>query len=281
MEANYSIAPEKVAAGEESLLTKLDRILSSSPEDGYNIAKEEYKYFFDPTVIRDKKYHYLINKPKFLLSLIQVCMGTELTADERVCCNSMTYNGLSENSKDNYLIMLYYYLAMVANPGITNIITKCGVPQELSAYLAMCRRSSFEPRVNAGRLNFSIICLGSRMMTVQRIADIYAGICNSVEDISVLFNAIMVDTYDFGTLEWSTPDIVEAYANMNNAILSIIDSLPPKQIEYVLIGYNDMIETKFYVDKEVRFSLKDISAKLFPNLTFMYNYFISKGIYLI
>ena len=158
---------------------------------------------------------------------------------------------------------------------------QCGLSQILASYLAVVRKSSFDKSDNINRLNFAITCLEPELMTVQRITDIYAMLCNTVDDIELLFTTTMLDTYVFkATDSWITNKILMTAKNMNSSLLSLLESLNPQAIESIFMEYNQIIDNGGYNQFDVRFSLASIDKNVFPNIYYMVNYLYSKNVYL-
>lgn len=264
----------------EILANKLESINNLNEEDSYNLIKDEYKNFLS-SIIDNPVFDKIKTNPKFIISLSQVCLETELTLDERVNCNSMIYKQLSITTKTPYLEKLYSFLGFVVNRTISNKLIQCGLTLSLASYLAVVRKSSFDIKNNINRMNFSILCLGPEIMTIQRITDIYATLSNTIEDIKILFLSTMTDIYvTYSSNQSITDDMRITNKNMNNALLSIVESLTPHDIESIFKEYNELIENNMYDENDVRFSLSNIDPKLFPKINYVVNYLYSKQIYL-
>ena len=281
MEDKYSLDAKNLVSDPNPLYDKLSKISSSSLEDGYKIARDNCKEFFS-NIINYPIYDGIKKDPKFVIALIQACMDIELTLDQRINCNSMIYKQLSISHSSPYLERLYSYLGLIVNRNMSYKFMKCGIPQILASYLAVVRKSSFDPKANINRLNFAITCLDPQVMTVQRIADIYATISNTIDDIKLLFIATMLDTYVFKNKDkWITDKVMQTARNMNSALLSILESVGIEHIGSILLEYNEVIESNGLVIDDVRFSLSDIDRNLFPCISYMVDSLIAKQIYLL
>lgn len=280
MNENINSILEENKSKIEMLANKLESINQLNEEESYNLIKSEYKNFLS-SIIDNPVFDKLKSNPKFIISLSQVCLESELTLDERINCNSMIYKQLSITTKTPYLEKLYSFLGFIVNRTITNKLIQCGLTLSLASYLAVVRKSSFDNKNNINRMNFSILCLGPEIMTIQRITDIYATLSNTIDDIKILFLTTMTDIYvTYSSNPSITEDMRITNKNMNNALLSIIESLTPHDIESILVEYNDMIENNMYDENDVRFSLSNIDPKLFPNINYIVNHLYSKQIYL-
>lgn len=264
----YSLNHDDLVSGPRVLADKLSKVDKLTDELAYLLVKREYKLFLC-NVIDNPCFDKIKLSPRFINSLIQVCIEVELTYEERVYCNSMIYKELAKIN-NTYLQKLYYILAMVVNRSIVNRLMNCGVNQVLSSYLAVARKSSFEPKDNISRLNFSMMCSGSEVMTIQRITDIYCSIFNDVNDIKQLFLTTIRDVFVFNSDEdWITDKILQTANNMNIAILSIIETLELSSIESILRDYYAMVEIEDLDDSEVRISIKNLNKEIFPNISYI------------
>lgn len=264
--------------GIEMIAEKLNTINNMNEEEAYNLVKKEYKNFLS-NIINDPSLDDIKSNPKFIISLIQVCLETELALDERINCNSMIYKQLTTSS--SYMEKLYSFLGFIVNRNITNKLVHCGLSLSIASYLAVVRKSSFDINNNINRLNFSILCLGPEIMTIQRITDIYVSLSNTIEDIKTLFMVSMIDIYvSYSSNSSITDKMRYTNKNMNNALLSILESLKPHDIESILLEYSKMIENNMFDENDVRFSLSNIDSKLFPNIYYVVNSLYLKQVYL-
>lgn len=276
----YTLKSENMISGTKALAIKLSKINSYTEEQSYLLVKSIYKDFLS-NINAASEFDEIKLNPKFVIALIQVCLEIELTLEERVNCNSMIYKQLSITTKNKYLEKLYTFLGIIVNRTMTDKLMQCGLSQVLASYLAVVRKSSFNQKDNINRLNFAITCLEPELMTVQRITDIYAMLCNTVDDIELLFTTTMLDTYVFkATDSWITNKILMTAKNMNSSLLSLLESLNPHAIESIFMEYNQIIENGGYTQNDVRFSLASVDNNIFPNIYYMVNYLYSKNIYL-
>ena len=261
----YTLKSENMISGTKALAIKLSKINSYTEEQSYLLVKSIYKDFLS-NINASSEFDEIKLNPKFVIALIQVCLEIELTLEERVNCNSMIYKQLSITTKNKYLEKLYTFLGIIVNRTMTDKLMQCGLSQVLASYLAVVRKSSFNQKDNINRLNFAITCLEPELMTVQRITDIYAMLCNTVDDIELLFTTTMLDTYVFKATD--------------SSLLSLLESLNPHAIESIFMEYNQIIENGGYTQNDVRFSLASVDNNIFPNIYYMVNYLYSKNIYL-
>lgn len=257
----------EIISGPNALAKRLNKIEKLNDEFAYMLVKKEYKNFLS-NIIDDSVFDKIKMSTKFINALTQVCLENKLTYDERIYCNSMIYKQLPKIS-NNYLRKIYYILGLVVNKTIANkIMSECNLDQVLSSYLAVIRKSSFSSKDNIVRLNFSIMCLDPKLMTAQKITDLYCTVFNSSEDIRNLFLNTIVDNYVYNSDEdWITDDILATAKNMEIALLSILDSLDVRIIVDILMDYSRIVKLNALDSDEVRISFSRIDRKSFKNIS--------------
>lgn len=257
----------EIISGPNALAKRLNKIEKLNDEFAYMLVKKEYKNFLS-NMIDDSVFDKIKMSTKFINALTQVCLENKLTYDERIYCNSMIYKQLPKIS-NNYLRKIYYILGLVVNKTIANkIMSECNLDQVLSSYLAVIRKSSFSSKDNIVRLNFSIMCLDPKLMTAQKITDLYCTVFNSSEDIRNLFLNTIVDNYVYNSDEdWITDDILATAKNMEIALLSILDSLDVRIIVDILMDYSRIVKLNALDSDEVRISFSRIDRKSFKNIS--------------
>lgn len=245
---------------------RLEHIDAIPDEEVYSILKQYYPIFLS-NAIHSSELKFLRRNAKFITILSQVIIEVDLTLEQRTYCNAMLYKEMSETTDDTYLQKLYYILGLHANQNMTHKIMSTGVDKALSTYLAIIRKSSFNPKDNVSRLNFTIMCGKPEIMTVQRITDIYCAIFNTISEIKDLFLLTVRDTYVFTCHEsWITEDILRIANNMNFAVLSILESLDHKKLKEILKDYGNMAIIDDLETSDVRFSFKKMDFTNFKNI---------------
>ena len=124
------------------------------------------------------------------------------------------------------------------------------------------------------------MCATPKKMTVQKITDLYCVLFNDVIEIKDLFFLMIKDIYIFtSNEEWITNDILQVAYNMNNSMLSILESLSFSNLYSILYEYATMIVMENLTEDEVRFSFNNnIDPVQFPNITAVKAALMDKGL---
>lgn len=266
-------------SGPISLAKVLSRVNTMDDEQSYDLIKTHYKEFFSSHIL-DTAFDELKKSNKFISILTQVCIDENLSYEERVYCNNMIYSEFLKNH-NKYTHKLYFILGMVVNRSVTSRIMNCGVNSNLSIYLAVARKSSFDKNLNISRLNFCIMCSDPNVMTIQRITDLYCELFHTKEDIKTLFLNIAQDNYVLiSDEEWITKDILTVTNNINIAILSILDSLDFEYIEVILTEYYRIVSMDNIDESDARINFKYLDKDVYRNISLILDKLASKDIFL-
>lgn len=255
--------------GPQSIAERLEPVLSLPDEQAYLVMVSEYKNFLS-NVNDHPCFDSFKKSGRFISLLTQVCLSKQLTFEERVYCNAMIYKEINEVSEPMKELLLN--LGHAANRSMVSAFKKCGLERPMAIFLAVARKSCFQPKDCTSRMNFVIMCTSPELMSVQRITDIYCASCSSVEDVNRLFSYTIRDVFIYNSdEEWITPAHLTIAQRMNIAILSILESLDENQIFYILEEYHSDA-LMFNLDEEdVRFSFKNLNCMTFPKITKVLN----------
>ena len=262
----YKMNVKSVVVGPTILAESLSNMNSMTDEQVYEIIKASYSEFLS-SYINSPCLLYLRKDSRFISILSQVLMEADLTLEERVYANAMLYKELSETDSP-YMQRVYFTLGLIVNQTVVNKIMAIGVDRTLAIYLAIVRKSSFTAKDNITRLNFTIMCATPKKMTVQKITDLYCVLFNDVIEIKDLFFLMIKDIY-----------ILQVAYNMNNSMLSILESLSFSNLYSILYEYATMIVMENLTEDEVRFSFNNnIDPVQFPNITAVKAALMDKGL---
>jgi hypothetical protein len=260
-----------------------DRLLpitkeETTDEKAFEILSKEYPNFLSS--INDSAYFDNIKKsPKFLRILFKVCAYYSLSLDQKIYCNSMIYKLMSDSNEEIKSILLM--LGELINRTHVERLKRCGIDRILATYLAVAKKSSFEPRYNIPRLNFCINCMDPDFMTTQRITDIYCASFDTLLDIKDLFNYSVKDSYiRVASESWIDDKVLQVSTNMNMALLSILESLNEDQIYAILFSYYKSAMAEHLSSTDVRFSMRDINRKIFKKVAKVIDKLKSENMYL-
>ena len=265
--------------GPEIIAQRLEPILTSSFEEGYEILKNEYKNFLS-NINDHPVFDKFKNDSKFLFVLSQVCISCPLSYEERVYCNAMIYKQM--NSANDFTKSILINIGFLINRTVVYNLMNCGLDIFLSTYIAVARKSSFDIKDNISRLNFCINCVSPQFMTVQRITDIYCAVTNNYNEISELFYYLMNDPYVYiSDSSWITPEVKQTARNMDYAVINILESLPTEVIEQILMNYYNSCITNRATVEDVRFSFKHFEVAKFPKIASVLDQLSRTHIYLL
>ena len=256
-------------SGPQIIADRMRPILSLPEEEAYMLLSKEYKNFLS-NVNDHPCFDEFKKSGKFILLLTQVCLAFPLLFEERVYCNAMVYkeiNGVSEQMKE-----LLLNLGYAANRTMVSAFQKCGLDRTMAIFLAISRKSSFQPKDCIFRMNFVIMCTSPELMTTQRITDIYCASCSSVEDVTRLFIYTIRDAFIYNSNDsWITKDHLLIADRMNSALLSILESLSETQIFNLLEEYHAEALLLHLDEEDVRFSFKKLNCMTFPKIAKVLN----------
>lgn len=175
---------------------------------------------------------------KFANTLKSVLRMSQLPINQRVTLNRIIYNytTLSSNNKDKMIETMLINIADIINVDILPTLIGIGLPKELATMIAISSKSSMDDFINVKRVNLCIFNCGSlKIMTLQRIVDIYQNIFNRC--MTILFEAIMFDVYSEDDLRNATEDQREIYSLIVTAVLEMINQMPISAIKTILMCY--------------------------------------------
>lgn len=246
-------------------INSLQNINSMTDIDLYKIISANYQTFLSENIY-NPNLKFLRKNTRFINILSQVLMERDLTKNQRIYCNSMIYTELSEIDGVS-IKKVYYILGLIVNQDVINKLLKIGLDKALSIYLSVVSESSFDIKDNISRLNFTILCSQSNIMTTQKITDIYCSIFDTISEVRDLF---LITLRDINVLSsdnsWVTQDVLNIYNNMNYAILSLLESLNLDTLVSILREYANMNLIEDITEEDIRFSFKSIDPNQFPNI---------------
>lgn len=250
--------------GPQTIADKLTPILTLPDEEAYLLLAGEYRNFLS-NVNDHPCFDGFKHSARFISLLTQVCLAYQLTYEERVYCNAMVYKEINEVSEPMKELLLN--LAHAANRRMVSAFKKCGLDRTMAIFLAVSRKSSFQPKDCISRMNFAIMCSSPEIMTVQRITDIYCTSCSTVEDVNRLFSYTIRDAFIYHSNDaWITESHILIAHRMDSAILSILESLGEAQLFNLLEEYYSDVVLLHLSNNDVRFSFKQLNCMAFPKL---------------
>ena len=250
--------------GPQSIADRLKPVLTLPDEEAYLVLAGEYRDFLS-NVNDSPCFDEFKRSGRFVSLLTQVCLAYPLDYEERVYCNAMVYKGMGESSEPLKALLLN--LGHAANRTMVSAFKRCGLDRTLAIFLAVSRKSCFNPRDCISRMNLVIMCSSPEVMTVQRITDVYCASCATVEDVNRLFSNTIKDAFIYHSTDpWITPSHIAIAHRMDSALLSILESLGEVQIFNVLEEYHSNVSLFNLGEEDVRFSFKSLNCVAFPKI---------------
>lgn len=222
------------------LLKQLQELESMSDEDAYElISKELYSILQDIFNRSSKDYWFLLRSPKFLTILIQVVNTHNIDYDETVQCNSFIYKFLvALNGQDTYIRKLLFMLGEALNKKEVRRLIGCEIGEQLSIFLAVSLKSSFEPEICIKRFNFALCTGNPTFINPKKAIEIYEAVFDHVSNL-IIYTIFDIDIKNSRDEEWVTEAIYSANRSLIYAVMVILESMVPIEITRVLISISE------------------------------------------
>ena len=221
------------------LLNILKSIDTMKDEELYFLLEKDYSLIFTQIFKSNSKdFDFLLRSTKFISIMIQVLTANEIKSDDRVHLNSFIYNFLiynDETEENSYLRQLLFMLGETINKKTARRLFGCDLDERLSIFLAISVNSTFKPHVNIKRLNFTLATAAPSIITTEKVINIYESIFDSVTELitGTVFDTDIVSNYG---KPWVTNEVINADNCITNAVLLILESMPPIEITKVLMA---------------------------------------------
>ena len=259
---NYSVS--SLMSNEITYKNALNNLDTIDEKQLYEIVKVSYNNILKNLLNSTNRDLNIITHPKLIKCLTHVFNTVTLTHDEKVYCNTITYDYITSSYNDKYIKELLMMMARIVNKEEISKLQALSLPDDVVVYLALAKNSSFDEDVNIKRLNFVICQAPEAIMTVQTIIYIYERLCTS---LGKLFISTMFDVYNDDE-EWVTSNIMEVYSNCSLACLHILNNSTTITIKTVLLNYVETFKVVYGGDiSKVRFALRTCSRDFSRLLT--------------
>lgn len=231
---------------------KIKQIDDITDRELFELLKDNYKLYLDNISLR-QDYFELVFHQRFLTIFTQAINAIyPIDYNYKIKCNKLAYDYLTSNiAEDSLIKSLMYNLSKTVNREVIPSLLGLGIPDDLSANLALARFSSVKEMVNIKRVNFILMTSPKELMTEQMIVFIYEKLFNSMTH---LFEGVLFDTISIEGNE----DAEEIYSIISLAILDLLENMPLEGIRKVLINYQGDY-TSLYAPDKPRFSLRSLS----------------------
>jgi len=256
---------------------KINSISTMEDKELYDLVKGSYQsILYEISSRQDKEYLDVFTTPKFITILTQVLNSVNLSYKEKICCNKLVYDYITLKNNDPYIKELLFILSKLVNKDNIKLLLFLELPENIATYIALARLSDLKESVNIKRVNFIIATTSPSIMTPQTIIYIYERLFDSIRE---LFITIMFDVYDEDE-ELFTEDVMEVYANISLAILTLLNVLPINGIKSILTSYGEDFKLTYKGNIHlVRFSLRSISSTDFNRIHNMVELLESEGVH--
>ena len=186
------------------LLKQLQELESMSDEDAYElISKELYSILQDIFNRSSKDYWFLLRSPKFLTILIQVVNTHNIDYDETVQCNSFIYKFLvALNGQDTYIRKLLFMLGEALNKKEVRRLIGCEIGEQLSIFLAVSLKSSFEPEICIKRFNFALCTGNPTFINPKKAIEVYEAVFDHVSNL-IIYTIFDIRSYGYLRIDGS------------------------------------------------------------------------------
>ena len=229
-----------------------------------DMIKDSYKTFLDKEYIDDRRYRQEVIdafcNTRFLEALVDVMRNeySNLTYDEKVCCNKITWDYKCQKEQNDEIRSLLTSLSDVINRDLVILLSTI-VSYDTATLIALARYSSFDIKKDINRVNFILVKF-TTTISVQNIIDIYSYLYKS-DSFSRVFGTIM---FDSNTSNLNSEEL-ERYGRISIAVLTILEKgMSSKGISIVLRNYAN--SCAFYPNMKKRFSMWGNSKSDYPRV---------------
>ena len=233
------------------------------------IFKDNYSLILNKIIEDPVKYRNLLNLFTIPKTLILICnvfnSGVPLTSDDRTWLNKLVYDYIvlkevGEYSEEIERIMIK--LGHIVNRELVPQVQVLGISEDLSIRICIWSNSSKKERINILRLNILIMNQSSELMTDRMITNIYNIILKG-RSMTKILEGILFDVWDQEDID--TEDKEEIYANINLALLNLLEDLPSDILKGSLDNF--MYERiNLYPEAKIRFNIRSFVETDYPRL---------------
>ena len=194
----------------------------------------------------------LFTNVKFLKIFNSVIGKLNLSNEEIICANKLCYDYYTSLYKDQNIINEFIIMSNIINFDLGIKLTPMlGVDN--AKILAMVYNSSFLMEKRVHRVHYFLMNYSFTELTVQDIINIFCILFD--KDFTKVFLSLMME---YKLAEYNNSQ-VKRFDDISSAIIALIDSLPMKDIQMLLLDYGNYLRINNV--RQVRFSLKTIQGK--------------------
>ena len=234
----------------DQILDKIRNIDDLNEQEIKNIIVRQYHMIldYDLFLANERKYALeLFTNERFLRILLDVIGTLELSNDEIICINKITYDYYVLRNKNqvisNLLLDLSYF---VNNRTAIRLSAVLGI--QGARVLAMIAKSSFKLEKNIHRINrFIVKC--NIALSLQDVINIYCTLFDSFM-YPIIYTMLEVQSIDL------TPEEIKRFDTISVTVVKLLDAMTSDDIYKVLSNYAYMLQLMEV--KRTRFSLKEL-----------------------
>ena len=255
---------------QKELLETVKSLDTMSDEEAFTLLKNDYSIIFNLIFKSDNDdFNFLLKSTRFLTLITQVIKDVKkINSEDVVHLNSFIYNylvSIDQNMVDSYIYRLMFDLGEVINKRTVRRLYGCELGEDLSIFLAISAKSTFNSIINIKRLNFTLATAYPEAITQKKAIEIYSVLFDNVTDliIGTIFDTDILSSYD---QDWVTDEIKLADYNLTVAVLTILESMVPYEITKVLLSINcEYVWSGAKAQSKIKFS--NLNPVLFPKIT--------------
>lgn len=251
------------------IFDKIDEISTMSDRELYNLVSTAFDSILRSSFHdQSGKFLRLFTQARFLTIFVEVLREhqKQLPAEDVIYANKLAYDYLTVEERDETITQLFFSLSKTVNYNQIQRLIGRGITEDLAAYIALSRNSSFDEKINVRRVNFVLVTADiSIINSPQIIVWVYEALFSR---ISPLFESVMLDVLD-EEADWITEDMVTIDANITIALLALLENMRSVDISQVLKQYTENYRMIYSTESvpSVRFSLRSISPGDYPRIT--------------
>lgn len=239
----------------DQILFKIDHIDTLHEGEIKNIIYRQYHLLFnyDQFISNERTYALtLFTNKRFLRILLDIIGTLDLSNDEIICINKLTYDYYILKEKDKEISELLLQLSSYVN-NKTSIRLSAILGINGSRILAMVSKSSFKTEKNIQRVNKFIIKYNKMDLTIDDVLNIYC----------VLYDRFMYPII-YTMLEVEPPNLSieehKRFVMISSVVMTLLNAMTSEDIYKVLSNYAYLLQLN-NTGKNVRFSIKDASKR--------------------
>ena len=241
----------------EEIAARIDSIDTFDDEEIKNIIKRQHEIFLNYNLFisipeKRRSLQKLFTNLRFLKIFNSIIGKIELSNEEVICANKLCYDYYISLSRDKDIVNEFMILSSIINFDLSIKLTPMLGVDNAKA-LAMIYNSTFLMEKKVHRVNYFIMNYSFTDLSVQDIVNIYCILFD--KDFTKVFISMMLETKN----PTYSNAVVKRFDDISSAIVSIVDSLPSKDIQMLMLDYGNYLKINNIMN--VRFAMKTLVGK--------------------